>query len=380
MALMSQSIINGMTPWERYQSDLKRSDFVHDPAQAQAIQQLQDLYHQLLEPVQTQPEDRSAVLLRIFSLNKEPTPKAIQGLYFWGGVGRGKTYLIDSFFELLPFREKRRIHFHRFMQMVHKELALLDDVVNPLDVVARKFADNVRVLCFDEFHVSDITDAMLLGGLLKVMFEQGVILVTTSNQAPDDLYAGGLQRQRFLPAIELIKQNTQIVNVDHGIDYRLRVLEQAEIYHTPLDDEADRIMNSNFEHIASDHGTLGQMLEIEGREIETIRISDGVLWCTFSALCEGPRGAADYIEIAREFQTVFISNIPVMSATDDDKARRLMTLIDELYDRSVNLVVSAAEEPAGLYTGDRLIEPFKRTISRLEEMRSHDYLAQPHLP
>ncbi len=234
-------------------------------------------------------------------------------------------------------------------------------------------------MCFDEFHVTDITDAMLLGGLLKALFERGVILVTTSNESPDELYSGGLQRDRFLPAIEIIKQNTTVLNVDSGIDYRLRFLDTAEIYHYPLDEAANMMLGGNFEHIAPDEGRDNVVLKIEGRQIKTIRCADGVVWFDFPAICDGPRGAADYIELARQYQTVLISNVPQLTDNDNDQVKRFMTLVDEFYDRNVKLILTAAEEPEALYTGARLAREFQRTTSRLQEMRTHDYLAKPHL-
>ncbi|MEE9551951.1 MAG: cell division protein ZapE, partial [Gammaproteobacteria bacterium] len=280
----------------------------------------------------------------------------------------------------LPFPEKSRIHFHRFMQMVHQELKQLKNIENPLQKVADNISTRTWVLCFDEFHVSDITDAMLLSGLLEALFDRGVTLVTTSNEEPDQLYWDGLQRERFLPAIELIKKHTRVVNVDSGNDYRLRFLDKAEIYHCPLDEIATEMLCNNFEHIAPDEGMDDVALEIEGREIRTVRCADGVAWFEFTGICDGPRGSADYIELSRLYQTVLISNIPAMTDTDNDKAKRFMTLVDEFYDHNVKLILTAAVPPEDLYTGKRLTKAFKRTISRLQEMQTHDYLARQHLP
>lgn len=363
------------TPFDKYTSDLEQEEFNSDPAQKAAVLHMQKLFEALLE----QPP-KSNIFLQIKSIFKLQNKQQIKGLYFWGGVGRGKTYLVDSFYECLPFENKLRIHFHRFMQNIHKELKTLGNVESPLNIIAQRLADQTRILCFDEFHVSDITDAMLLAGLLEALFERGVVLVATSNQHPDQLYLGGLQRERFLPAIELIKNNTEVVNIDSGVDYRLQFLDHAEIYHAPLDAAADEILEDDFNHISPDIGSRGTLLEIEGRTIQTIRKGDGVVWFDFKALCDGPRGAADYIEIARQYQTVLISNIPVMDEYDNDILKRFITLVDEFYDRNVKLIITAASEPDGLYQGKRLIEPFKRTISRLEEMRTHDYLAKQHIP
>ncbi len=353
-----------------------REDFHVDVAQESAVRHTQYLFDGLLAEGNTE----NSFFEKIRQKFQKDKSNFIKGLYFWGGVGRGKTYIIDSFYDSLPFKERQRIHFHRFMQMVHAQLRDLNDVEDPLQIVADNIASETEVLCFDEFHVSDITDAMLLGGLLKGLLERGVVLVTTSNEAPDQLYWDGLQRERFLPVIDLIKKYTTVVNVDSGIDYRLRFLDKAEIYHSPLDDKAMEMLGINFNHIAPNEVTEGLAIEIEGRVIQTIHHADGVVWFDFDAICDGPRGPADYIEIARLFQTVLISDIPVMDEVTNDKAKRFMTLIDEFYDRNVKLIVTAAAGPSGLYTGKRLAKPFLRTISRLEEMHTHDYLAKQHLP
>lgn len=365
-----------MTPLEKYQADLLHEDFHADLAQENAVRQTQELFDTLLAAGNS---NETGFFEKIRQRFQKDESNFIKGLYFWGGVGRGKTYLIDSFYDSLPFKEKQRIHFHRFMQMVHAQLRSLKDVTDPLQIVADNIASETEVLCFDEFHVSDITDAMLLGGLLKALFERGVVLVTTSNEAPDYLYWDGLQRERFLPVIDLIKKYTNVVNVDSGIDYRLRFLDKAEIYHSPLDDNAMQMLVNNFDHIAPNEVTQGVPIEIEGRVIQTIRHADGVVWFDFNAICDGPRGPADYIEIARLFQTVVISDIPLMDESMNDKAKRFMTLIDEFYDRHVKLIATAAAAPSELYTGKRLAKSFLRTISRLEEMHTHDYLAKQHI-
>lgn len=368
---------NTQTPWERYQSDLQNGGLSYDLAQEQAVQYTQELFEQLVNGHEN-TRGLFAGMKNFFGRNNRAP---IKGLYFWGGVGRGKTYLVDEFYECLPFTYpgKWRIHFHRFMQRIHNELKQLKDRENPLLILAEKIAAQTRVLCFDEFHITDITDAMLLGGLFKALFAQGVVLVTTSNEAPDELYRDGLQRDRFVPAIKLIKQHTHVVNVDSGIDYRLRFLDQAEIYHSPLDDQADHMLHKNFTHISPAAGSDRIVLEIEGRPVQTIRCADGVVWFDFPAICDGPRGAADYIEIARQYQTVLISNVPILGEADNDRARRFMTLVDEFYDRNVKLILTAATSPEGLYIGKRWANSFQRTISRLNEMRSHDYLAKQHL-
>ena len=363
------------TPLQKYKQDLQDENFSPDPEQEKAVRLMQQLFDDLINS-----ETRPTGLLSKLKGMLGDQQQQIKGLYFWGGVGRGKTYLVDSFFDCLPFEEKLRIHFHRFMQNVHRELKQLKDVESPLLIVADKLAQQARVLCFDEFHVSDITDAMLLGGLFEALFDRGVVLVTTSNQPPDDLYKGGLQRERFLPAIELMKRHTRVVNLDSGIDYRLRFLDQAEIYHTPLDSAGEQMLSENFTHMCPDTGQPDVLLEIEGRDIKTVKCGDGVVWFDFLALCDGPRGAADYIEIARQFQTVLIANIPVMGDMENDMAKRFVTMVDEFYDRHVKLIATAATEPESLYTGKRLAHEFERTVSRLQEMRTHDYLAKEHLP
>ena len=364
------------SPIERYQQDLDSGDFSPDEVQRKAVSCTESLYQQLLQD----SNQRKGMLGELLRKLRGGQTSITRGLYFWGGVGRGKTWLVDAFYDCLPFEEKMRMHFHRFMRMVHMDLKKLEDVQDPLAIVGEKIASRAKVICFDEFHVSDITDAMLLHGLLRALFERGVVLVTTSNTHPDKLYWDGLQRERFLPAIELLKEFTEIINVDSGTDYRLRYLDTAEIYHQPLDDLAEEKLLENFRHIAPDRGEENATIIIEHRPIQTLRCADGVAWFEFSALCDGPRGAADYIEIGRLYQTVLLSRVPQMDNTMNDQARRFMTLVDEFYDRNVKLVLSAAAEPGKLYTGNAHAETFQRTVSRLVEMRTHDYLARQHLP
>ena len=365
-----------MTPWEHYQLDLGHEDFSADPAQQLAAGYTQALYERLVHSY----AHRGGLFSFLGKFLKKENTEPVKGLYIWGGVGRGKTYLVDAFYDCLPLPEKRRVHFHRFMQMIHHELKQIRERDNPLWLIADKIASDTRVVCFDELQVTDITDAMLLGGLFKALFERGVVLVATSNQAPDQLYRDGLQRERFLPAIELIKEYTHVVQVDSGIDYRLRFLEQAEIYHCPLDQRAECMLHDNFSHIAPNAGSDQVALDIEGRTIQTVCCADGVVWFDFAQLCDGPRGPADYIEIARQYQTVLLANIPLLGEDDNDRAKRFMTLVDEFYDRNVKLIVTAAAEPGELYRGTRHALEFQRTVSRLMEMRTCDYLAKPHLP
>jgi cell division protein ZapE len=369
-----------LSPLARYRQDLESDDFAADEGQARGVEALEQIYHALLtEPA---PAQERGVLAWLKSRTKPQVPELtpVRGLYLWGGVGRGKTHIVNSFHDALPFDNKMRVHFHRFMQRVHAELKTLSGQSDPLQVVADRLAGEARVLTFDEFHVSDITDAMLLGKLLEYLFARGVTLVTTSNIKPDGLYAGGLQRQRFLPAIELIKRHTQVLELGTGQDHRLRALEQAEIYHSPLDDSATASLQRSFRAIADEPGREGELLEVLGRPIATVRMADGVAWFDFDALCDGPRGAADYIEVAREFHTVLVSNVPSLGTTDNDRAIRFIMMVDEFYDRSVNLVVSAEALPQALYGGERHAFAFERTVSRLIEMQSRDYLHKPHLP
>lgn len=363
-----------MTPMERYLQDLKRDDFKSDPAQKLAVEHLQRLHKELVAEA---PSAKRGILSRLIN-KKARLP--IQGLYFWGGVGRGKTYLVDTFFDCLPFEQKMRSHFHRFMQRVHADLKKYDGQADPLKLVAKQLAAEVRVLCLDEFYVKDITDAMLLGNLMEALFDEGVVLVTTSNIVPDELYKNGLQRSRFLPAIALLKKHTEVVNVDSGVDYRLRTLTQAEIYHSPLDAEADASLNRSFEAMVMQEGERNTPIDINGRPIVARRVHDGVVWFDFDELCDGPRSQYDYIELSKVFHTVFLSNVPQLGVEKDDQTRRFINLIDEFYDRSVKLIISAAVSIDKLYSGGGLVFEMDRTRSRLLEMQSHEFLAREHKP
>ncbi|MDM3872395.1 cell division protein ZapE [Porticoccus sp. W117] len=370
------------TPMERYRNDLERSGFSHDPAQQQAVEKLQDLYDRLVK--QWRKEQGKGKLSRWLSgvAERRGDIQVERGLYFWGGVGRGKTYLMDNFYESLPFDAKMRSHFHRFMRMVHQELKQLDGVKNPLEKVADNIAAKARVLCFDEFFVSDITDAMILGSLLELLFQRGVALVATSNIVPDGLYENGLQRARFLPAIKLLKEHTEVVNVDGGVDYRLRALTRAELYHSPLDEGAETALRSAFDDLvpAVEEVCEGQLLEVEGRNISTRFIAEDVVWFDFLAICDGPRSQNDYIEIAREFHAVLVGKVPQMGRANDDQARRFINMVDEFYDRNVKLVLSVEVPLEDIYGGGNLDFVFQRTRSRLLEMQSHEYLARAHRP
>ncbi|MCL4149719.1 UNVERIFIED_CONTAM: hypothetical protein GTU68_016454 [Idotea baltica] len=289
---------------------------------------------------------------------------------------------MDNFYESLPFERKMRAHFHRFMRRVHRELKQLEGEKNPLEKVADRIAGEARVICFDEFFVSDIADAMLLGTLLELLFDRRIVLVATSNIVPDNLYKNGLQRQRFLPTITLLNQHTDVVNLDGGIDYRLRALEQAELYHSPLDDEAEQALMSAFKGLVPAIGEVqeGVTLEVENRQIPCRYISEDVVWFDFDVICNIPRSQYDYIELAREFHAVLVGDVPKMGRKNDDQARRFVNLVDEFYDRNVKLVLSAEVDMASLYAEGGLEFEFQRTQSRLLEMQSHEYLARPHRP
>ncbi len=367
-----------LTPIQRYHEDLDRPDFMPDAAQKMAVSKLQQLYDSLVEHQHATP----SLANKLVSLLKKPEIKPVKGLYFWGGVGRGKTYLMDNFYESLPFDRKMRSHFHRFMKRVHQELKTLHNEKNPLETVAERIANDAQVICFDEFFVSDITDAMILATLLDGLFRRGVTLVTTSNIVPDGLYKDGLQRARFLPAIALLNEHTEVVNVDGGTDYRLRSLEQAQLYYSPLGDDADKSLYQRFYSLVPDKEEIAEQLslDVEGRQISSRYHAEDVVWFEFDALCDGPRSQNDYIELAKEFHAVVLSNVPEMTAQYESQARRFINLVDEFYDRSVKLIVSAEKPLHELYSGTRLAFEFERTVSRLLEMQSHEYLARPHKP
>ncbi|MFL0810174.1 MAG: AFG1 family ATPase [Agarilytica sp.] len=369
-----------LSPLERYQRDIDENGFEYDKAQEGAIHHLQGLYEELSSPKKV-PNSHKALHL-VKNIFKKNTHTPIQGLYFWGGVGRGKTYLMDTFFEALPFEEKKRTHFHRFMRSVHKALKKLPDQSDPLESVAEKMAGQFKVLCFDEFFVADITDAMILAGLLDALFRRGVVLVATSNIEPEGLYKDGLQRARFLPAIDLLNRHTTIVNVDGGIDYRLRTLEQASLYHAPANTHAHAALEKFFWDLVPDHDAIceGIEIEVEGRSIPAIKEAEDVVWFDFMAVCDGPRSQVDYIELAREYHAVFVENVPMLGASNDDQARRFIYLVDEFYDRNVKLIISAEKPIHELYRKGRLSFEFDRTISRIQEMQSKDYLACAHKP
>jgi cell division protein ZapE len=355
-----------LPPRAHYARQLQRPGFSDDPAQAAAVAALQAVYDGLL----AHPPRRRFGRLRW---------TAVPGLYLWGGVGRGKTWLMDAFHEALPFTRKRRAHFHRFMLEVHARRRGHADEQDPIARVAEDIAAEARVLCFDEFFVADIADAMILGRLTEVLFDLGVTLVATSNVPPRELYRDGLQRERFLPAIARIEKHCAVLHLDSATDYRLRALTHAEIYHHPSDAAAEANLAAWFEELAPEAGRAGS-LTVEGRAIPARRLADGVAWFDFGPLCATPRAAADYVELARTHHTVLLSRVPRLTADDDDAARRFITLVDEFYDRGVKLILAADVPRDALYAGKRLAFEFQRTRSRLTEMQSREYLARPHLP
>jgi cell division protein ZapE len=360
------------SPLAEYRRRVERGELTADPAQARAIEALDRLHRDLVRA----PPHRG-LRQRIAKLaGKRNAP--IRGLYLWGGVGRGKTFMMDLFYGTLPFADKRRQHFHRFMAHVHERLKSHRNVEEPLQLVAEEIAADTRIICFDELAVTDIADAMLLGGLFAGLFTRGVTLAATSNIVPDQLYSGGLQRQRFLPTIALLKKHTEVVHVDGGTDYRLRALERADVYQTPLGPSADARLTEFFESIAPDEGDQGGSLEILDRSIDYRRAADGVIWFDFAQICDGPRSQDDYIELSRLYQTVLVSNVPRFDTTLENQARRFIALVDEFYDRRVKLIVSAAAPVTEIYAGERLKHDILRTQSRLQEMQSHDYLAEAH--
>ncbi len=364
---------------QHYHQALRQNNFQPDEGQQQALSYLQRIYDELAVATPSVVITQSSLFTRLFHSTKPVARQPIRGLYLWGGVGRGKTFLVDLFFAALPLPRKQRLHFHRFMYQVHQELTALKDQQDPLKIVAKRFAQQAQLICLDEFFIADITDAMVMYQLLHALVAQGVTLVITSNSPPDELYKNGLQRARFLPAIALIKQHLEVFNLDSGVDYRLRYLEKAEIYHSPLDAQADAILHELFLHIAPEAGQTNAPLDIQGRIITTRRLADGIVWFDFTAICDGPRSQTDYIEIARYFHTVVISNIPILTTLMEDQARRFLHLVDEFYDRHVKLIISAAAPIEQLYQGKKLTFEYQRAISRLQEMQSRAYLARPHL-
>jgi cell division protein ZapE len=357
-----------MSLLDHYRSRLAAEGLDEDPDQLAALDALQRVADDLAEPV-------GGGWKRWFQGSAPP----VRGLYLWGGVGRGKTWLMDLFYAELDGVSKGRFHFHRFMQMVHGELATIKGKPNPLEIVAGRMARKGRLLCLDEFHVVDIGDAVILAGLLKALFERGVVLVTTSNVVPDGLYRDGIQRASFLPAIALLNRHTEVLELGGDRDYRKRILEQERVYHTPLGAETDRELQREFARLAVTAPEGPGDLLINGRVMPYRQRAENLVWFDFEALCGPPRSQNDYIELARSHQTVFISDIPVMGGSRDDRTRRFIFLVDEFYDRRVKLVVSAEASIQRLYIGERLAFEFQRTVSRMTEMQTPTFLGRPHL-
>ena len=356
------------TPSQAYAQGVQRGDWHDDPAQHAILRALDRVHDDVLEAADVGWRGK-------LSFWKKPEP--VRGLYLWGGVGRGKTFLVDLFYDGLPIQQKYRTHFHRFMRGVHERLREHAGQSDPLAKIAGEWRDELRVLVLDEFFVTDIGDAMLLARLLDRLFAEGVTLVTTSNTAPANLYKDGLQREGFLPAIELLKKHCVELHADGEEDYRLRALTRSPVYRTPLDAQSDAWLGERWHELSGLAEKRGN-IEIEARRIPVRGRGKSIVWFDFAALCEGPRGTSDYIEVAREFNTVLLGGIPAFDRDNEDAARRFVNLVDELYDRHVNLVCTAKTLPTGLYSGTRLQGAFERTASRLIEMQSADYLASQH--
>ncbi len=346
-----------------YEQSLSKRGFLSDPAQRRAVERLQRLY----EEWSAYKARRNSALKRL--LVKPPLPK---GVYLWGPVGRGKSFLMDAFYLCVPLVRKRRVHFHHFMREIHRELDELKGIEDPLAAVAQRTARRYRLICFDEFHVSDIADAMILGRYLEQVMDRGVAFVMTSNYHPDQLYPEGLQRERFLPAIELIKSRLDVVGVDSGIDYRRLKMEKVQVYH--LNDE--KVLEKIFSEL-KDVEEEKQPLDVEGRTIPYRKRAGGLVWFDFPALCGGPRSYADYVDLAKRFHTLILSGVPRLSAKQADAARRFTWLVDVLYDERVKLVVSAETAPEGLFVEGESAAEFQRTVSRLHEMQSAQYRLLP---
>jgi cell division protein ZapE len=348
-----------------FAATLAERGYIADPAQLRAIDALERCENEWAD----YKARRSNVIAKM--LVRPPIPR---GVYMHGGVGRGKSFLMDCFFQSVPLTRKTRLHFHEFMREVHRELQELKGVQNPLDELGKRIARRFRLICFDEFHVADVTDAMILHRLLDAMFANRVSIVTTSNFHPDDLYPHGLHRDRILPAIALLKQKLEVINVDNGTDYRRRTLEHVKLYHAPLGESAEAALKQAFDELAEARDE-SPLLHIEHRELRALRRAGGVVWFDFATLCGGPRSQNDYLELAQQFHTLILSNVPQMPPRLASEARRFTLLVDVLYDRRVKLIMSAAVPAEELYTEGPLAHEFPRTVSRLQEMQSAEYLA-----
>ena len=364
-----------MTPLQRYKHDVSRKLVSPDSSQLRAVEVFETLFSKL---VPSEGKDRKVVSL---FLKWAGVKAPIKGIYLWGGVGRGKTYLMDLFFECIPFPGKQRIHFHRFMFSVHNQLQALQGQKNPLDLIASRIAKRIRILCVDEFFVLDIGDAMLLSGLLESLFNRGIVFIATSNIHPDSLYKDGLQRDSFLPAIQLIKRFTDVIELSGDTDYRLRSLTNATLYLFPHNEKTEKQLFTSFSELVPNPADIqsNKTIEIQGRAVSTRYNIEDVIWFDFTVLCSSPRGSADYVELARTFHAVVLSGVPRLGDESDDKARRFVSLIDEFYDRKVKLIISADVAVTNIYFGQKLKFEFERTTSRLIEMQSYEYLASPHI-
>lgn len=351
---------------EAYQSQLQQRGYQSDPAQAAAVAALDAC----AKAWANYKKKRGTTLKKLIH-----HPQIPQGVYMHGGVGRGKSFLMDCFYQAVPLKRKTRLHFHEFMREVHKELRQLQGIQNPLDVLGKKISQRFKLICFDEFHVANITDAMILHRLLAALAANGVGLVMTSNFAPDGLYPNGLHRERILPAIELLKQTMQICNVDHGVDYRLKSLRQMPLYYQPINEASQAAMLSAWQQLKAPHEDA-PILEIEGRSLQALGRSGDVVWFDFSQLCDSPRSQNDYLELATRYHTVLLSGVPEMGPERASAARRFTWLVDVLYDRRIKLIIEAEVAAENLYTKGSLAHEFARTVSRLAEMRSEEYLGE----
>lgn len=374
--------MQNLSPTSRYQQALSEGSHQPDNVQREAVSRLDSIWHALTtKPAEAAPSGGLKAAFGRLLGKKEPQSVApVRGLYMWGGVGRGKTWLMDLFYQSLPGTRKQRLHFHRFMLRVHEELTALQGQSDPLDIVAERFKAETDVLCFDEFFVSDITDAMLLGGLMKALFARGITLVATSNIPPDELYRNGLQRARFLPAITAIKEHCDIMNVDAGVDYRLRTLTQAHLWISPLNEETQQQMDKLWLALAGAERGNAPVLEVNHRALQTLGVVNQTLAVSFDTLCVDARSQHDYIALSRLFHTVMLFDVPVMTTLMESEARRFIALVDEFYERHVKLVVSAAVPLYEIYRGERLKFEFQRCLSRLQEMQSEEYLKREHMP
>ncbi|MFS2056897.1 cell division protein ZapE [Kosakonia cowanii] len=375
--------MQSLSPTSRYLTALKEGSHQPDDVQKEAVTRLDTIYQQLIaeqEPAAQQSGGLMAKFSKLLGKRDSASREPVRGLYMWGGVGRGKTWLMDLFYHSLPGERKQRLHFHRFMLRVHEELTSLQGQSDPLEIVADRFKAQTDVLCFDEFFVSDITDAMLLGGLMKALFARGITLVATSNIPPDELYRNGLQRARFLPAIEAIKQFCDVMNVDAGIDYRLRTLTQAHLWLSPLGEETAQQMDKLWLALAGAARSHAPELEINHRPLATLGVENQTLAVSFATLCVDARSQHDYIALSRLFHTVMLFDVPVMTTLMENEARRFIALVDEFYERHVKLAVSAAAPLHEIYQGDRVKFEFQRCLSRLQEMQSEEYLKREHMP